>query len=239
MLLDAYGTLFHYERARLLGVFERIVREQALEVGPAVLFDRWTVHESQFRTQRVRRDEHGRWRQEQPFRSYADVWTDCFRRAFHETGVPSGDLTAAIEALVADLVAREVFPETRAALGALRERVSLVAVASNADGRFLQGTLARNRLEFPVVVFSEAERVYKPHPLFFERVLERIGAQPDEVIYAGDSPLEDVQGSVGAGMTAVWVNRGGADWPLGDGPRPDHEVQDLLGIVGIVDARAV
>ena len=237
VLFDAYGTLFHYERARLRRVFDRIVRGQALEIDAGTLFGCWDDRESEFRKRRVRRDGKGEWRQEQPFRSYRDVWAECFREAFRGTGVASGDPDAATEALVSDLIGREVFSETAAALDALRERVT-VGVVSNADERFLYGTLAYNGLEFGVVVFSERERVYKPHPLLFERALRRIGAEPHEVIYVGDSPVEDVEGTNGAGMLSVWVNRDGADWPLGDEVRPTHEVPDLLGLVNIVDSRS-
>jgi FMN phosphatase YigB (HAD superfamily) len=36
---------------------------------------------------------------------------------------------------------------------------------------------------------------------------------PDEVIYVGDDPLLDVEGSRAAGMVPVWMNRDGAAWP--------------------------
>ncbi len=236
VLLDAYGTLFHYERARLRAVFEQIVHDQTLAVDPGGLFDHWGEHESEFRRRRVQRDALGGWRQERPFRSYTDVWMQCFRQGFRETGAMSGDPRAATKTLIVDLIEREVFPEVSEALTALRERVT-VGLVSNADERFLGGTLAHNGLEFDIVVFSEQERVYKPHPALFERALERLDLRPDEVMYAGDSPIEDVEGASDAGIPSVWVNRDGSDWPLGEEVQPTYEVADLLGLVDIVGSR--
>ncbi len=236
VLLDAYGTLFHYERARLGRVFRTIVEIQKLDTDPDRLFDYWTQHETAFRRRRVHRDEHGTWHREEPFRPYDAAWTECFVMAFRETEVTGGDPAAAVETLIRDLMTREVFAETRTALDELRARVP-VGILSNADERFLAGTLAHNEIEFETIVYSEHEKLYKPHPLLFERGLKRLGVEPSEVIYAGDSPTEDIVGATAAGIVSVWVNRDGTDWPLSEQERPNHEVTDLLGLVDIVSAR--
>ncbi len=236
VLLDAYGTLFHYERARLGRVFRTIVEAQKLDIDPDRLFEQWTQHETAFRRRRVHRDEEGTWHRDMPFRPYKAAWTECFVKAFRETDVGRGDPAAAVETLIRDLMTREVFAETRPALDALRARVQ-VGILSNADERFLVGTLAHNEIEFETIVYSEHEMVYKPHPLLFERALKRLDAEPSEVIFAGDSPTEDIVGAGAAGMVSIWVNREGTDWPLSESERPDHEVADLLGLVDIVSAR--
>jgi 2-haloalkanoic acid dehalogenase type II len=235
-LLDAYGTLFHYERARLGHVFQTIAEIQKLETDPDRLFERWTQQETAFRRRRVYRDEEGEWHRQEPFRPYKAAWTECFVTAFRETGLARGDPAAAVETLIRDLMDREAFAETMTALDALRARVQ-VGILSNADERFLTATLAHNGIEFETMVCSEQEKVYKPHPLLFERALERLDLEPSEVIYAGDSPTEDIVGATAAGIVSVWVNRDGADWPLSEEERPSHEVTDLLGLVDIVSAR--
>jgi HAD superfamily hydrolase (TIGR01549 family) len=53
----------------------------------------------------------------------------------------------------------------------------------------------------------------KPSSLIFHKAIEGSGLAPDEVIYVGDDPLLDVEGSRGAGMVPVWINRDGAPWP--------------------------
>jgi 2-haloalkanoic acid dehalogenase type II len=139
--------------------------------------------------------------------------------------------------MLADLHTREVYREVPQALEALRARVPLVLL-SNADAVFLFRTLEHNDVAFDIVVYSEEERVYKPHPRIFQRVLERIGAEPHEVLYVGDSPTEDVVGAGAVGIPTVWVNRTGEDWPLSQESRPTHEVPDLLGLIDVVTSRS-
>ncbi|MEV0458340.1 HAD family hydrolase [Catellatospora methionotrophica] len=65
----------------------------------------------------------------------------------------------------------------------------------------------------------------KPARGFFEAVLAAASAQPDEVVYVGDSYAHDVAGAAAAGLRTVWLNRSGAPAP---GPvRPDVMITDL------------
>ena len=93
-MLDAYGTLFHYERARLEGVFRKIVEIQKLDTDPDRLFDHWTQHETAFRRRRVHRDEQGTWHCEEPFRPYDVAWTECFVTAFQEHAIRAFEANA-------------------------------------------------------------------------------------------------------------------------------------------------
>ncbi|MBI4236121.1 MAG: HAD family hydrolase [Chloroflexi bacterium] len=233
LFLDAYGTLFHYERERLLPVFISIARGQGLALEGRTLLDRWERHEADFRRRRVQRTD-GHWESAQPFISYQEAWTACFRDAFADLHV-AGDPRAAVALLVEDIGRREVYPEVPAALAALRARVP-VGLLTNADSAFLFDTLDRSGLRFDMVVYSEEVQVYKPHPRIFEVALERAGAPPDEVLYAGDSPAEDMVGAAAAGIPAVWVNRRLEGWPLVE-PRPAFEVGDLLGLVDVLATR--
>jgi putative hydrolase of the HAD superfamily len=53
----------------------------------------------------------------------------------------------------------------------------------------------------------------KPDPVVFRKVVEGTDLQLTEVLYVGDDPLADVEGSRAAGMEPVWINRDGAAWP--------------------------
>jgi len=49
--------------------------------------------------------------------------------------------------------------------------------------------------------------VSKPHPLFFEAMLETLGALPHEAVMVGDDYLTDIAGAKRAGMYTIWVAR--------------------------------
>jgi putative hydrolase of the HAD superfamily len=60
----------------------------------------------------------------------------------------------------------------------------------------------------------------KPDPRIFELLLGRAGLDPATALHVGDDAQADVEGARRAGVTPVWVNRAGADWPLPESMRP-------------------
>lgn len=66
----------------------------------------------------------------------------------------------------------------------------------------------------------------KPAPAIFHKVVEGTGMALDEIVYVGDDPAHDVEGSRRAGMHAIWINRTDAPWPEHLEP-PAHTVQSL------------
>lgn len=66
----------------------------------------------------------------------------------------------------------------------------------------------------------------KPDPALFLRALEWAGAAPAEAVHVGDDPWLDVGAARRLGMSAVWVNRDGRNWPR-ELPPPAAAVADL------------
>jgi len=82
---------------------------------------------------------------------------------------------------------------------------------------------------FDVVVFSADVGLRKPNPRLFRHVLERLRLLPAEVLYVGDTPLEDVAGARSVGMSVVWVSGGKGPFPAGV-PEPDFAVPDVTSL---------
>lgn len=74
----------------------------------------------------------------------------------------------------------------------------------------------------------------KPDPALFRRALEHAGCTPGECLHIGDDPWMDVQAARSAGLTAVWVNRYGRDWP-GELAPPTRTVTDLHQVLAWLD----
>jgi putative hydrolase of the HAD superfamily len=86
---------------------------------------------------------------------------------------------------------------------------------------------------FEVVVVSADLGVAKPDSAVFEHALSGLGAERDHAVMVGDSIAKDVDGALGAGLDAVWVNRNGRSAPP---DRPDlveiSTLGDLPGVLG-------
>lgn len=107
-----------------------------------------------------------------------------------------------------------------------------------ANGRRLylitNGTAAiqRPRLErtglapfFTDVFVSEELGVQKPQPAYFEQVLRRTGAQPENVLVIGDSLTSDIAGANAARLACCWYNKNRVQNT--SSARPDMEIYDL------------
>lgn len=57
-----------------------------------------------------------------------------------------------------------------------------------------------------VLIVSEEVGVAKPDPAIFAIALERLGVQPSEALFVGDSPEFDLRGAAAAGVPFVWMN---------------------------------
>ena len=120
---------------------------------------------------------------------------------------------------------REPFDDTFGFLERAGKRWTL-SLLTNADDDFITPLLERHSMSFRSVVTSESARAYKPAPMGFLRVLRESGVSPEETVYVGDTPLDDVHGARLLGMRAAWINRSGAAWD----PSllaPDYEVSGL------------
>jgi putative hydrolase of the HAD superfamily len=125
----------------------------------------------------------------------------------------------------------EVFADVAVALSDLRESCVLALVTDGASC-LQREKLAASGLSdyFDVVVVSAEFGVAKPDASIFTHVLEQLDADSKCAVMVGDSLSRDVDGAVGAGLGAVWVNRVGR-------PRPPHR-SDLIEISTLSDLPA-
>ena len=100
-------------------------------------------------------------------------------------------------------------PEARPVLQALKPRYKLSLITNWEHPPKLYTLLSELNLSkyFDEVVISAEVGVVKPDPEIFQIALERIGLNPCEVAYVGDTPV-DVEGSLNAGVHPVLIRRG-------------------------------
>lgn len=122
-----------------------------------------------------------------------------------------------------------LFPEVLEVLELLSARFPLAAVSN--------GNAVVNRVGLGHVislqVSARGEGSVKPDRAIFAAACERLGVPMGSVVHVGDHPEQDVMGARNAGMQAVWINRGGAAWPLPDEPEPVtiRSLEELPGLL--------
>ncbi len=75
----------------------------------------------------------------------------------------------------------------------------------------------------------------KPDRAIFNLALERVGATAQEAMHVGGSLSSDVAGALGAGLTAVWLNRSGESRDKIQ-PEPHYEINSLAELPGLLNA---
>lgn len=126
------------------------------------------------------------------------------------------------------------FPDTVAALQALKQKYKL-AVISNIDDDLFAGTAKHLQVELDWVITAEQVRSYKPSTRNFEIAMDRMGIAPEKLLHVAQSLYHDIVPAASMGISTVWVNRrqgkAGFGATLPASAQPDLEVPDLKTLV--------
>ncbi len=104
-----------------------------------------------------------------------------------------------------------LFPGVDACLLELRQKGYLLALVSNSLAENTNTDLERTGLanSFDLVLVSSEVRRRKPHPLVFQAALERLGISPEEGVFVGDDPWEDIYGAKRIGLKTILIAHAG------------------------------
>jgi putative hydrolase of the HAD superfamily len=130
-------------------------------------------------------------------------------------------------------------PGAEPTLAALRERGLRIGLISNTAWpaemhlEDLEEVGVLPYLEHPI--FSGEIGIWKPNPAIFQHALAALGVAPEQAVFVGDSPREDIRGAQSAGMRAVWVRS--REFPQGD-VQPDATIDELPELLPILESWA-
>lgn len=260
---DGYGTLFDFGMPHFRLELAAALAEQRIEVDLDAFFETWQRsyrvadvwppeddeqpppdNPGAFPPPRHDAGEDGlparRWPTERalngplpPWHSQWEIWRRQFQAALDAHGL-QGDADAVADRFRDALSLAPAYPEAHHAIESLAARGYVLGLLSNADEDFLQSALSRARLRFSVIQTSESLRAYKPHRAIFLAIAHRLGLEPHEVLYVGDSPYADVAGGRNAGMPTAWVRREEAAFPE-HLPTPDLTVSSLTELADVLE----
>ncbi len=125
-----------------------------------------------------------------------------------------------------------LYPETLSVFRDLVRRGYRIGIITNGNSLLQNRKLDFTglRLYTDLSIVSGDEGVHKPQPELFRRAAARLGVAPENCVYVGDHPINDIQGATSAGMQAIYLNtRGLAEHP--DGISEVHKLEDILTIL--------
>jgi putative hydrolase of the HAD superfamily len=125
----------------------------------------------------------------------------------------------------------KLYDEAKDVLTALRNRGYRLGIVTNgwADMQHRKIDVSGIRPYVDLVTVSGEEGVNKPDAAIFKRTAARLGVAPENCIFVGDHPINDIEGALSASMKAVYLNTRNlpceADVPM------VKRLEEILGVV--------
>ncbi len=130
-------------------------------------------------------------------------------RLLEENGYDPSRAIEGVEAFVRARSEVELYPEVDGVLRELARNYRLAGL-TNGNTDLVRAGVA-HYFEFSLAPSDTGTS--KPDPRMFEAALARAGVSPSAAVHVGDEPYYDIEGAHRAGVSAVWVNRDGRQWP--------------------------
>jgi len=158
---------------------------------------------------------------------------EAMRRALLDAGYAAGDAAQLAEEAFAVFIAARHDVQPFAAVEQCLEELApdyQLGVLTNGNADIYRLGLGRF---FRFAIRAEMLGIGKPDAAHFRAALEQAGVQAHEAMHVGDHAEHDVVGAREAGMTAVWFNPGGRQWP-GQEPGAHAELNDFAELPALV-----
>lgn len=131
-----------------------------------------------------------------------------------------------------------LFPDAIEVLQTLREQGYKVALVTNSMFPMWMRDTELHAFEifdfFDVRITSGDSGYMKPHPAIYERALDLLGVLPDEAVFVGDRPANDIAGANEVGLVSVLISPAHLEREL-DGVEPDYIISTLSELPPILD----
>ncbi|WP_373231338.1 HAD family hydrolase [Cohnella sp.] len=89
------------------------------------------------------------------------------------------------------------------------------------------------RNEFDLIIVSEEAGIKKPDPRIFKLALKQLELKPEECIYIGDHPVNDIEGASKIGMETIWM-KVNQPWKNGLKAKPLHQIDRLSALLKLI-----
>ncbi|MBQ9847680.1 MAG: HAD family hydrolase [Clostridia bacterium] len=213
---DVFGTLISTGTGSIDAVKTILNKRKRNDIDAKEFYTLWKKYHRENIT------EHG-------FITEEESYLLALKRLYNEFLI-NGDAIKDITVMTDSFYNRTAFPESKSTVEYLMKRYD-VCVASNTDNMPLKNNLSKNGMSFKRIYTSETLRLYKPDRRFYEFILNDLNISENELLFVGDSLIDDVYGPSKVGIKTCHVNRKGTEYT---DIMPDFSVSDLNDLLTLV-----
>jgi 2-haloacid dehalogenase len=216
---DCYGTLIDWESG-ILPVLRQLLSSREIDLSDDATLELFAEFESEFEKSQYN------------YIKYREVLQEIVQQFGKRFNFEPTETE--LNCLIESIKNWQPFPDTVAALAALKQKYKL-AVISNIDDDLFADTAKHLKVELDWLITAEQVRSYKPSTRNFEIALATMGIAPEKLLHVAQSIYHDIVPAASMGISTVWVNRRhektgfGATLPASG--QPDLEVPDLKTLV--------
>lgn len=124
------------------------------------------------------------------------------------------------------------FPHLFMMLDTLRSKSIQMGIITNGKGQFQMDNIEALGIDqyFQSIFISEWEGIKKPDRQIFCKALEQLRVLPEEAIFVGDHPENDVKAAQNAGMIGIWKKD--VQWK---NVKADYIIDDLSEVIFVIN----
>jgi len=188
VVFDAYGTLFDVQSVAA-------VTEEAFPGYGELITQIWRIKQLEYSWLRSLM---------QRYQDFSVVTRDALAYTLRCLGLTSD--AEVVDRIMEKYLHLDLYPDAMATLAALRGRK--IAILSNGSTGMLTALVRNSGLE-PVLdatISVDAQKIFKPSPLAYALIEQRLGTAPAEVLFVSSNPW-DACGAKAFGLTVAWIER--------------------------------
>lgn len=124
------------------------------------------------------------------------------------------------------------FPNLESMLEDLKSQSMSFGIITNGRGQFQMNNIEALGIEsyFDVILISEWANLKKPNPQIFKKIINELNILPEEGIFVGDHPQNDISAAKDVGINTIWKRD--SQW---DNVEADFIIDDLSEVPHIVE----
>lgn len=217
IIFDAFGTLISTGNGSVEATAKILKLNNRTDIDPKEFYSLW---------KKTHRENIN---QSKEFVTESDSFTVTLDKAYSHYKI-DGNAESDIKIMLGTFGKRFLYNETKAVIDRLKEKY-IVCIGSNTDTEPLSENLERNGLSVDRIYTSESLKCYKPDKRFYEAILTDLDLKPNEILFVGDSLIDDVFGPQQIGIKACHVNRRNEKSNI---IKPAYEVKSLNELIDIL-----